>query len=82
MPINKAARAIVHGFYRPVLGYLGLIDPIIAAPDWIAATRERIGDADGQPHRDDSKAGHMVQGDIGADLAGHIAEWMHATSKD
>lgn len=78
-PANEQARANLDAFDRPVLGCFGLLDPIFANPDSIAATREQIAGAAGQPHRDYPDAGHMIQADAGADLAAHIAAWMHDT---
>ncbi len=78
-PTNEQARANVDAFDRPVLGCFGLLDPIFGTVDAIAATRDQIAGAAGQPHRDYPDAGHMIQEDAGADLAAHIAAWMHDT---
>ncbi|MFN3256463.1 MAG: haloalkane dehalogenase [Ilumatobacter sp.] len=78
-PTNEAARAALEAFDRPVLGCFGLLDPIFGTPDSIAATREQIAGAVGQPHHDYPDAGHMIQEDVGADLAARIAAWMHDT---
>ncbi len=80
-PTNEAARAVLEAFGRPVLGCFGLLDPIFATPDSIAATRERIPGAVGQPHRDYPDAGHMIQEDVGDDLAARIVAWMRETSR-
>lgn len=79
-PTNEAARAVLEAFDRPVLGCFGLLDPIFATPDSIAATREQIAGAAGQPHHDYPDAGHMIQEDAGADLAARIAAWMSDNS--
>lgn len=78
-PTNEVARANLDAFDRPVLGCFGLLDPIFGTPEAIAATRDQIAGAAGQPHRDYPDAGHMIQEDAGADLAAHIAAWMHDT---
>lgn len=78
-PTNEAARAALEAFDRPVLGCFGLLDPIFGTPDSIAATRERIRGAAGQPHHDNPDTGHMIQEDVGADLATRIAVWMSNT---
>lgn len=79
-PTNEAARAALDAFPRPVLGDFGLQDPIFGDPATIAATREQIAGAAGQPHRDFADAGHFIQEDAGPELAAHIAEWMAATT--
>jgi len=81
VPTNAAARAVLEEFDRPVLGCFGLRDPIFATPDSIAATRERIAGAAGQPHHDYPDAGHMIQEDVGDDLAARIAAWIAATPR-
>lgn len=78
-PTNEAARAALEAFDRPVLGCFGLLDPIFGTPASIAATREQIAGAAGQPHHDYPDAGHMIQEDVGADLAERIAAWIHDT---
>ena len=78
-PTNAAARAVLEAFDRPVLGCFGLRDPIFATADSIAATRERIAGASGQPHHDYPDAGHMIQEDVGYDLAARIAAWIADT---
>ncbi|MEO0494296.1 MAG: haloalkane dehalogenase [Actinomycetota bacterium] len=78
-PTNEAARAALDAFPRPVLGDFGLKDPIFGDPASIAATREQIAGAAGQPHRDYPDAGHFIQEDVGPELAAHIVEWMAAT---
>ena len=78
-PTNEAARAALDAFPRPVLGDFGLKDPIFGDAATIAATRDQIAGAAGQPHRD-FEAGHFIQEDVGPELAAHIAEWMAATA--
>ena len=78
-PTNEAARAALDAFPRPVLGEFGLKDPIFGDAATIAATREQIAGAAGQPHHDYPEAGHFIQEDVGPELAGNIAEWMAAT---
>jgi haloalkane dehalogenase len=79
VPTNEAARAALEAFDRPVLGCFGLLDPIFGNPGSIAATREQIAGAAGQPHHDYPDAGHMIQEDVGADLAARIVAWMRET---
>ena len=79
-PTNELPRAALDAFPRPVLGEFGLQDPIFGDAATIAATREQIAGAAGQPHRDYPDAGHFIQEDAGPELAAHIAEWMHATA--
>ncbi len=79
-PTNEAARAALDAFPRPVLGEFGLKDAIFGDAATIAATREQIAGAAGQPHRDYPDAGHFIQEDAGPELAANIAEWMLATS--
>lgn len=80
-PTNERARTVLDAFDRPVLGCFGLRDPIFGTPDSIAATRERIAGAAGQPHHDYPDAGHMIQEDVGDDLAARIAAWIAATPR-
>ena len=78
-PTNEIPRAVLEAFDRPVLGCFGLLDPIFGTDDAIAATRQQIVGAGGQPHHDYPDAGHMIQEDVGADLAHRIAAWMNST---
>ena len=78
VPTNEAARAVPrHSAVRYWLFRTARSD--LRNPDSIAATRDRIAGAAGQPHHDYPDAGHMIQEDVGDDLAARIAAWIGDT---
>ncbi|MFT5201313.1 MAG: haloalkane dehalogenase [Candidatus Aldehydirespiratoraceae bacterium] len=81
VPTNEVARAALDAFPRPVLGMFGGKDAIFGDQASRDATRVQIAGAAGQPHHDFPDAGHFIQEDVGADLAGRIADWMTATRR-
>lgn len=67
---NLAAWKVLEGFTKPVLTAFGDSDPITGGGD--RAFQQRMPGAQGQPHTTIVNAGHFLQEDAGAELAGVI----------
>ena len=77
---NEAARAASGGIRSPGVGLLRSARSDLRHPRFDRHEHaSRFLALPGQPHHDYPGAGHMIQEDVGADLAVRIAAWMHDT---
>ena len=78
MPANRKAWAALGRWDKPFLTAFGKKDPILGWADRIL--QRHIPGAQGQPHRDLTRASHFVQEDAGPELAEIITEFIGATA--
>lgn len=71
---NKAARAVLAEWRKPVLSLWGLADSVLGPlrQDLL----DLIPGTEGQPHQTFDDASHFVQDDVGAPLAEAVANWL------
>ena len=70
---NKAARAVMSAWTKPVLLLWGRADPVLGHLD--ADFLELIPGTEGQPHQAYDNGNHFIQDDIGAPLAEAMNDW-------
>lgn len=73
-PANRAAWEVLEAWTKPVLTAFGSRDPIFRGADRVL--QKKIPGARDQPHTTIRGAGHFIQEDRGAELAGVIAQFV------
>ncbi len=78
-PANQAAWRVLERFDKPFLCAFSDGDPITGGGDRMLIGK--IPGAAGQPHTTLAGAGHFLQEDRGPELAGVVADWVHALTE-
>ena len=78
-PANRKAWEVLMKFDKPFLTTFGDSDKITRGGDLML--QALIPGAKGQPHTTIEKAGHFLQEDAGADIAGTVVKWLSAGAK-
>lgn len=71
---NRAAWKVLEAFDKPFLTLFGDSDFVTRGAEKLL--QARIPWAAGQPHRIIERAGHFLQEDAGAEIAGYLVEWL------
>lgn len=71
---NRAARAVLAGWEKPVLLLWGRADPVLGHLD--RDLLDLVPGTAGQPHQVFEQAGHFIQDDVGEPLAVALVDWL------
>jgi haloalkane dehalogenase len=71
---NRAAWTVLDAFDKPFLTLFGDSDFVTLGAEKVM--QKRIPGCAGQPHRIIERAGHFIQEDAGAEIAGLLVDWM------